>query len=208
MDRGINEWYFQKTLSHMTSLNAGFEVQLSSTKMLLEEQRKQTSSLEEEAARLRAQVAVLENKLTDSDMVRRKLHNLVQELKVSTVVIVKYCNYVCMLLYCTQNFNILNAMRVEWNKKKSFLSTSWILQWPKIIFMLHKNKLYSLSSVVTVWVFSGQHPSVLSSAAAHWRRDQEQCWFWCHPSHQLCGWEDSWTLQVWWWVNTAPWTLA
>lgn len=69
----------------MTSLNAGFEVQLSSTKMMLEEQREKVSRLEEETTQLRNLVATLENKLTDSDMVRRKLHNMVQELKVCIV---------------------------------------------------------------------------------------------------------------------------
>ncbi|KAK3862995.1 hypothetical protein Pcinc_031179 [Petrolisthes cinctipes] len=71
----------KKTLSNMTSQYAGIEVQLSSTKILLEERTKQVSGLMEEVEQLKATVTTLENKLTDSDTLRRKLHNLVQELK-------------------------------------------------------------------------------------------------------------------------------
>ncbi|KAK3875436.1 hypothetical protein Pcinc_019693 [Petrolisthes cinctipes] len=71
----------KKSLSNLTSHYAGIEVQFSSTKMLLEEHIKQVSGLMEEVNQLKATVTTLENKLTHSDTLRRKLHNLVQELK-------------------------------------------------------------------------------------------------------------------------------
>ncbi|KAK4314590.1 hypothetical protein Pmani_014131 [Petrolisthes manimaculis] len=71
----------KKTVSNMTSQYAGIEVQFSSTKMLLEERTKEASGLKEEVHQLKTIITTLENKLTDSDSLRRKLHNLVQELK-------------------------------------------------------------------------------------------------------------------------------
>lgn len=73
---------FQKTIRDMTSFNEDLQRQLSTTEEELGNSVTQMSRMEEEIVLLQSQVVNLKDNLMESDMLRRKLHNQVQELKV------------------------------------------------------------------------------------------------------------------------------
>lgn len=66
----------------MMSFNENLQQQLSTTEEELGNSVAQMSVMEEEIVQLQSQVVNLRDNLMESDMLRRKLHNLVQELKV------------------------------------------------------------------------------------------------------------------------------
>lgn len=66
----------------MTSFNENLQQQLSTTEEELANNITQMSLMDEEIKQLQAQVVSLKDNLMEMDMLRRKLHNQVQELKV------------------------------------------------------------------------------------------------------------------------------
>lgn len=87
----------------MTNYNEDLQQQLSTTEEELGNSVTQMSVMEGEMVLLQSQVVNLKNKLMESDMMRRKLHNQVQELKVrrrrSSFIVVVIVIKLSLLLY-------------------------------------------------------------------------------------------------------------